>query len=199
MSLRLALFGCTAAASAYAVGRPHAVSSSSILYAPVPTSTCNAGCIPEHLKLKHGKAGCCSKGHESLKCPRPAHFECGSAPPTPPPTPPPPPPPPGTKIWEFKTNGQEGSSAAISSDGNVVFAGGYSGADSSVNSYIYALNAADGSTLWSTEIEQYGALLPTPTLDGTLAVDIARKQHPQQDSSVAAVRRSGGYKGATQY
>lgn len=32
MSLRLALFGCTAAASAYAVGRPHAVSSSSILY-----------------------------------------------------------------------------------------------------------------------------------------------------------------------
>eukprot|EP00729_Bicosta_minor_P021143 gene21143-1575_t len=53
-------------------------------------STCNSGCIPEHVKLKEGKPDCCTEGHETLKCPRPAHYQCGPAPPTPPPTPPPP-------------------------------------------------------------------------------------------------------------
>lgn len=49
--------------------------------------TCNAGCIPKHMKLKEGKPDCCSKGHETLKCPPPAHYHCGPAPPSPPPAP----------------------------------------------------------------------------------------------------------------
>eukprot|EP00729_Bicosta_minor_P003516 gene3516-21847_t len=43
-------------------------------------SACNSGCIPEHVKLKEGKPDCCTKGHETLKCPRPAHYQCGPAP-----------------------------------------------------------------------------------------------------------------------
>ena len=42
-----------------------------------PSNTCNAGCIPEHVKLKYGKPLCCTEGHESLKCPGPAHYHCG--------------------------------------------------------------------------------------------------------------------------
>eukprot|EP00729_Bicosta_minor_P020501 gene20501-17153_t len=52
---------------------------------PLP-STCNAGCIPEHVKLKEGRPNCCNEGHETLKCPSPAHYQCG--PPSPPPSPP---------------------------------------------------------------------------------------------------------------
>ena len=41
------------------------------------TGTCNSGCIPEHVKLKDGQPLCCRQGHKSLKCPRPAHYQCG--------------------------------------------------------------------------------------------------------------------------
>ena len=46
---------------------------------PVP-STCNSGCIPLHLKLKEAQPNCCREGHTTFKCPRPAHYQCGSAP-----------------------------------------------------------------------------------------------------------------------
>eukprot|EP00729_Bicosta_minor_P025173 gene25173-32627_t len=49
-------------------------------------STCNSGCIPEHVTLKEGRPNCCNEGHETLECPRPAHYQCG--PPSPPPSPP---------------------------------------------------------------------------------------------------------------
>ena len=38
---------------------------------------CNQGCIPKGVKLKVGKPLCCTEGHESLKCPGPAHYHCG--------------------------------------------------------------------------------------------------------------------------
>lgn len=46
------------------------------------TTTCNAGCIPKDVKLKKGQALCCkhghnTNGHETLKCPGPAHYHCG--------------------------------------------------------------------------------------------------------------------------
>ena len=41
--------------------------------------TCNnGGCIPEGMKKKVGQPDCCTQGHESLKCPRPAHYRCGA-------------------------------------------------------------------------------------------------------------------------
>eukprot|EP00729_Bicosta_minor_P027208 gene27208-34557_t len=43
-------------------------------------NTCNADCIPEHVKLKAGKPLCCTDGHASLKCPWPALYKCGAAP-----------------------------------------------------------------------------------------------------------------------
>jgi hypothetical protein len=49
--------------------------------ATLPSTTCNSGCIPEHTKLKRGKSDCCTEGHETLECPKPAHFRCGSPPP----------------------------------------------------------------------------------------------------------------------
>jgi hypothetical protein len=58
------------------------------------STECNAGrCIPKHTKLKEGYLDCCSKGHETLECPDPAHYRCGSAAPAPAPTPTPTPTP----------------------------------------------------------------------------------------------------------
>ena len=90
--------------------------------------TCNAGCIPEHVKLKQGKRDCCNEGHETLKCPKPAHYRCGPAPP---------PAPPSSKIWSFPTGDMVTSSPAVSSDGKVVFVGSWDG-------NLYAIDAVTG-------------------------------------------------------
>ena len=65
------------------------------------STTCLAECIPEHTKLKHGKAECCSEGHETVECPGPAHYRCGPAAP---------PQGPGTQFWSFRTGNSVQSS-----------------------------------------------------------------------------------------
>ena len=45
---------------------------------PPPPNPCNnGGCIPKGMKRKVGQPDCCTEGHTTLKCPRPAHYQCG--------------------------------------------------------------------------------------------------------------------------
>jgi hypothetical protein len=59
-------------------------------------------CIPEGIKKADGN--CCSKGHLTYECPKPAHHRCGAMDPTPPPPSPSPSPAVGGVIldgWQF--------------------------------------------------------------------------------------------------
>ena len=98
--------------------------------------TCSAGCIPKHIKLKAGRPLCCTEGHETLKCPGPAHYLCGAAPPPTPPS------GPGSMIWSFATGSAVQSLPAISSDGKVLYVGSY-------DNNLYAVDALTGSKIWS--------------------------------------------------
>merc|ERR1712166_1594490 len=90
------------------------------------TNTCNAGCIPEHVKRKDGQPLCCTEGQESWKCPRPAHYQCGQH---------------RRKLWSVATGGAVQSSPTLSSDGKVVYVG-------SNDHSLYAVNASTGSEIW---------------------------------------------------
>eukprot|EP00729_Bicosta_minor_P009104 gene9104-12668_t len=57
---------------------PHAVWSNRTGSLGLP-NVCNAGCIPEHIKLKAGRPFCCTEGHANMDCPTPAHYQCGAA------------------------------------------------------------------------------------------------------------------------
>ena len=43
---------------------------------------CNVGCIPKGTKKKDGQSLCCTEGHTTFKCPAPAYYQCGPAPPS---------------------------------------------------------------------------------------------------------------------
>lgn len=40
--------------------------------------TCNSACIPKGVKRKDGQPDCCTEGQKTLKCPGPAHYQCGA-------------------------------------------------------------------------------------------------------------------------
>jgi len=48
---------------------------------PVMCGTCNmcsSACIPKGVKRKDGQNDCCTEGRKTLKCPGPAHYQCGA-------------------------------------------------------------------------------------------------------------------------
>jgi hypothetical protein len=57
----------------YSGGCGLAYCSTSATYSP----TCNDDCIPEGVKRKEGQGICCTEGHKTHKCPKPAHYRCG--------------------------------------------------------------------------------------------------------------------------
>jgi len=91
---------------------------------------CNAGCIPEHTKLKDGRVHCCTGGHESLACPKPAHYRCG-------------PTLPGSQLWVFEADTALVRDPLLSADSSTVYV------DSGDS--LYALNGSTGITLWSVD------------------------------------------------
>jgi len=40
--------------------------------------TCSSACIPKGVKRKDGQNDCCTEGRKALKCPGPAHYQCGA-------------------------------------------------------------------------------------------------------------------------
>lgn len=41
-------------------------------------NTCSSACIPKGVKRKDGQNDCCTEGRKTLKCPGPAHYQCGA-------------------------------------------------------------------------------------------------------------------------